>query len=374
MATFFQSVAEAKMRLEPLYHTNSDISEMDPLPSPALQYTSLTCLTSSRQGFGRGSSRNAQSQQQQQQQRSTQNVAPSHNAPSPTIPPLTPSASITSNMGSESNNANHSGYSETDLSKFFFKDKYAGFVVKGNFMTLAALPKNVDLGEWLAHQVVEQYRLLTAMLHCVQEVDTNTGLALCNPRICPQMSAGRGHVYTWLDNKKQPVAIPACQYIAHVQRWIVGKVKDARTFPTEAPTGATSYASGDVNTPGANTPIAMGPTTSNAPLSSLAGHDWVGKTGGFPESFFKDCQNIFRQMFRCYAHLYHGHWIDPFWHINKYMQLNTSFVHFVTVAKLFKLLSSREMEPMQPLIDIWVANGSIPAELAGAPPSPTSTS
>lgn len=35
---------------------------------------------------------------------------------------------------------------------FFFREKYATLGVKGNFMPLAAQPKYVDLGEWLAHQ------------------------------------------------------------------------------------------------------------------------------------------------------------------------------------------------------------------------------
>lgn len=38
---------------------------------------------------------------------------------------------------------------------------------------------------------VEQYRLVEALLQCVQEVDSNTGLAICNPKSCPVMSAGR---------------------------------------------------------------------------------------------------------------------------------------------------------------------------------------
>ena len=35
---------------------------------------------------------------------------------------------------------------------FFFREEYSGLIVKGNFMTLAAKPKLVDEGEWLAHQ------------------------------------------------------------------------------------------------------------------------------------------------------------------------------------------------------------------------------
>jgi len=239
-------------------------------------------------------------------------------------------------------------------------------------MPLAAQPKNVDLGDWLAHQAVEQYRIVENLVACIQEVDSKTGLALCSPKTCPVMSAGRSHTYTWLNSNKEPVKVPAAQYIALVQRWIVGKLSDNKMFPTDPLNGtATAYTSGGLNTPGANTPIAMGPTTLTAPLSTLAGHDWLGKSTGFPENFFTDCKTIFRQMFRIYAHIYHSHWIDPFWHIHNsnpassgWTDLNSCFVHYITVAKLFGLLSEKDMEPMQPLIDIWVANGSIPADAA----------
>ena len=39
-----------------------------------------------------------------------------------------------------------------DTPKFFFQEKYTKLGVKGNFMPLAAQPKNVELGDWLAHQ------------------------------------------------------------------------------------------------------------------------------------------------------------------------------------------------------------------------------
>lgn len=35
---------------------------------------------------------------------------------------------------------------------YFFREEYSNLIVKGNFMTLAARPKMVDEGEWLAHQ------------------------------------------------------------------------------------------------------------------------------------------------------------------------------------------------------------------------------
>jgi hypothetical protein len=180
------------------------------------------------------------------------------------------------------------------------------------------------------------------------------------------------HTYTWLNNDKIPIKVPASQYISLVQRWIVGKIHDPKAFPTDTsiPSSASTYPSGGLNTPGSTTPIALGPTNLTTSVSQFAGHDWVGKKCGFPETFFNDVKTIFRQIFRLYGHMYHSHWVEPFWHItsgsngNGWTDLNSCFVHYVTVAKLFGLLSDKDMEPMQPLIDIWIANGSIPADAA----------
>ena len=158
------------------------------------------------------------------------------------------------------------------------------------------------------------------------------------------------HTYTWLDHKKDPVPVSAPQYICLVQRWMNGKIHDPKAFPTETPSGSV----------GTNVPGAMDPD----------GRDWIGKSAGFPETFLHDCRTCFRQIFRIYAHLYHSHWVDPFWHLSGqnngqgWTDLNSCFVHFCTVAKLYGLLADRDAEPMQPLIDIWIANGSIPAEAA----------
>lgn len=162
----------------------------------------------------------------------------------------------------------------------------------------------------------------------------------------------------------------AAQYIGLVQRWMNGKIHDPKAFPTEPTTTSSAiYASGSVTTPSSEKPIAVGPTTSSAPLSKLAGRDWVGKSAGFPETFLHDVRTCFRQIFRIYAHLYHSHWVDPFWHISGsssggYTDLNSCFVHFCTVAKLYGLLSDKDAVPMQPLLDIWIANGSIPPDAA----------
>lgn len=69
------------------------------------------------------------------------------------MPPLNTSASFASTGGSETNSPQvDNQVQDVEPTKFFFREKYARLGVKGNFMPLAAQPKNVDLGEWLAHQ------------------------------------------------------------------------------------------------------------------------------------------------------------------------------------------------------------------------------
>jgi hypothetical protein len=39
------------------------------------------------------------------------------------------------------------------------------------------------------HTVVEQYRLLDSMIQIIKVIDEKTGLPVCNPEVCPTMSA-----------------------------------------------------------------------------------------------------------------------------------------------------------------------------------------
>jgi hypothetical protein len=134
----------------------------------------------SRQGFGRTNTK------------SQQNLKAGLNASSPsptstTVPPMPP---LTNPPALPSTFSTDSQYADTETKKFLH-EKYAKCSVKGNFLTLAAQPKNVELGEWLAHQLVEMNRLLYGMIQVIQEVDTNSGIAICNEHTCPTMSAGR---------------------------------------------------------------------------------------------------------------------------------------------------------------------------------------
>ncbi|KAI9722218.1 MAG: hypothetical protein M1812_001690 [Candelaria pacifica] len=329
----------------------------------------------SRQGF-RGPSNRSNNQPKPG---NPQNQSSASGQSSNTAPPLpsmetSPSAASLSyevdNAGHQSNHPNLGLQgAQTPINRKpmpFFREEFSTFIVKGNFMTLAALPKHVDLGEWLAHQIVEQNRLLGTMVTLVREPDHNNhGLPCCNSTTCPTMKAAET-TYSWLDANGKPTKVPAAQYLALVQKWVNSKVHNPAIFPTDSASLTThsagsTYASGSLSSP-QSAPIAAGPTSLTTPLSTLAGSDWIGKSSGFPETFPKTCCDIMRQMFRCYAHLYWSHWTEPFYHLNQNRQLNSCFVHFMTVAKLFGMLTDKDVEPMQPLIDIWLRTKAIPAE------------
>lgn len=162
-------------------------------------------------------------------------------------------------------------------------------------------------------------------------------------------NSSSNHSFTWLNRNREPVELPAYEYMTLMQRWISGKIDDTAIFPTD-PNGV-SYAHNAAIT-----------TTPLSQLSNPAEPDYVGKRSGFPPNFLDVCQTIFRQMFRVYSHLYWAHFTEPFYHLNLEKQLNSCFSHFVLTATALDMLTKPELEPMQPLIDLWAANGTFPPE------------
>jgi hypothetical protein len=145
--------------------------------------------------------------------------------------------------------------------------------------------------------------------------------------------------YQWMDTQRNPIHLPAAQYIKHIQTWVKGKITDESLFPTANFNSAPPL------------PVPQNIANDN--------NWWLGKTSGFPQRFENEIKNMYKQMFRCYAHLYWSHWLN-FWEMDATRNLNTCFIHFVNVGRSYGLLSDRDTEPMQPLIDLWVARGDIP--------------
>ncbi|KAH7329030.1 Mob1/phocein family protein [Stachybotrys elegans] len=282
-------------------------------------------------------------------------AAPSPVGLAPKVPPLPNSPSLAQTIGMDESSGTLStgddiinSYHLPRPLPLWLNAQYAKHIVKGNFMTLSARPKTVEQGEWIAHQVVEHYRNLWNFVRVVHEKEDD-GSTICNSTTCPRTSAGANHSFTWLNRDRQPVELPAHEYMSLMQRWISGKIDDTAIFPTEA--SGVSYAH---NASITTTPLSQ--------LTNPGEPDWMGKRSGFPEKFVEVCQMIFRQMFRVYAHLYWAHFVEPFYHLNLEKQLNSCFSHFVLTATALDMLKPQELEPMQPLIDLWAANGTFPPE------------
>ncbi|KAK6066091.1 Maintenance of ploidy protein mob2 [Seiridium cupressi] len=264
----------------------------------------------------------------------------------PKVPALQSSPSLAESIGMAATSDDGPNFHFPQPLPLWLSPIYAKHIVKGNFMTLSTRPKMVEDADWIAHQVVEHYRLLWNFVRVVFEKEQDDS-PICNATTCPTMSAGKNHSYTWLNSRLEPTELPAHEYISLMQRWISGKIDNTTIFPTDP--SSVSYA--------------PNPAFVQDILGQVAGADgWIGKRSSFPEDFSRICGTIFVQMFRVYSHLYWNHFVEPFYHLNLEKQLNSCFSHFVMTATALDMLKPDHLEPMQFLIDLWAANGTFPPE------------
>ncbi|KAI5476291.1 Mob1/phocein family protein, partial [Pseudohyphozyma bogoriensis] len=163
-------------------------------------------------------------------------------------------------------------------------------LVKGNFKTIVALPKYVDVNEWVAVNLVDLFNNLNLFYSVVTE--------FCTVENNPTMSAGPGMDYTWIDASRKRVKLPAPQYIDYVLTWVEGLIKDEAVFPTKA-----------------------------------------GRE--FSPNFPSVARHIYTQLLRIFAHLYHAHY-QIFLHLSSEGHLNSLFAHFLTFGREFDLLEEKE--------------------------------
>lgn len=109
----------------------------------------LTLSCDSRSGFG---GKRADPQKGQVPNRSNTG-SPAGYGPSGLGPPNIPAAPASPSLSAmQSNDQAHQANLAAGKKPLFFREEYSGFIVKGNFMTLAAKPHLIEEGEWLAHQ------------------------------------------------------------------------------------------------------------------------------------------------------------------------------------------------------------------------------
>jgi len=165
------------------------------------------------------------------------------------------------------------------------------------------LPVGEDIREWLAVNTVDFYNQIN-MLYGVL-------LQRCTNETCPKMSAGPRFEYLWADGKKvkQAITVSAPEYVEYLMTWIHEQLDDPTIFPNES-----------------GTP--------------------------FPKHFVNVVKQIFKRLFRVYAHIYHCHFPEVIG-LKAEAHLNTSFKHLAYFIVEFDLVSANDLVPLQELMDTF---------------------
>ncbi|KAF4577006.1 Maintenance of ploidy protein mob2 [Pleurotus pulmonarius] len=164
-------------------------------------------------------------------------------------------------------------------------------LVKGQFKTIVMLPKYVDIMEWVAVNMFDFYTNINEFYGVIAEC--------CTQQTCPTMSAGPSLNYTWINNDRKSVNLPAPTYIDYVMTWVQNLLDDENTFPTKS------------------------------------GRD-------FPQSFPSTIKHVYRQLLRVIAHIYHAHY-PQILHLRSEPHFNSLFAHFLAFGREYELLEVKDL-------------------------------
>ncbi|KAH1557869.1 hypothetical protein KXX57_000086 [Aspergillus fumigatus] len=149
----------------------------------------------------------------------------------------------------------------------------------GSLRKAVKLPEGEDLNEWLAVNVVDFYNQINLLYGAITE--------FCSPQSCPEMKATDEFEYLWQDseNFKRPTKMSAPEYIEHLMSWVQSNIDNEQMFPSR------------LGVP-------------------------------FPKAFSSLIRQIFKRLYRVYAHIYCHHY-PVVVHLGLEPHLNTSFKHYV---------------------------------------------
>ncbi|SPO21530.1 related to MOB2 - required for maintenance in ploidy [Ustilago trichophora] len=165
-------------------------------------------------------------------------------------------------------------------------------LVKGSLKTISSVPKYVDPKEWIAVNLFDFFNNLNQFYGVLTE--------FCTVSSNPTMSAGPGLDYTWIDQNRKQVKLPAPQYIDYVMTWVGGLLSDEATFPTKA-------------------------------------------SRDFPPTFLTTCKHIYKQLLRVFAHIYHAQY-QYLVHLCCEGHFNSLFAHFVAFGTENRLFDYRDFK------------------------------
>ncbi|KAN0061011.1 Maintenance of ploidy protein mob2 [Thecaphora frezii] len=213
-------------------------------------------------------------------------------------------------------------------------------LVKGSLKSIVTVPKYVDPKEWVAVNLFDFFNNLNQFYGVLTE--------FCTIQNNPTMSAGVGLDYTWIDQNRKQVKLPAPQYIDYVMTWVGGLLSDEATFPTKA-------------------------------------------AREFPPTFLTTCKHIYKQLLRVFAHIYHAQF-PHLLHLCCEGHFNSLFAHFIAFGTENRLFDFREFKTsggsggggaasnasgaerggypgVCDLIEKWVELGRLDPECIGAGPA-----
>jgi len=170
----------------------------------------------------------------------------------------------------------------------------------GNLLEAVRPPKNVDLSEWMATNIVDFYNEISVLYD------------LCSEDSERFQKSGEGFPplfeYRWADpnagkKNSRPIRVSSPIYVNNVLNWIQDTVNDEYMFP-------------------------------------------VGDDDDFPEEFQTIAEKVFTRIFRIYAIIYHSH----FEYVESHgaaQHLNTSLKHFVIFVHYHGLVQPKEFEALK---------------------------
>ncbi|XHG02171.1 Maintenance of ploidy protein mob1 [Aspergillus wentii] len=172
----------------------------------------------------------------------------------------------------------------------------------GSLRKAVKLPEGEDLNEWLAVNVVDFYNQINLLYGSITE--------FCSPTSCPEMKATDEFEYLWQDseNYKRPTKMTAPGYIEHLMSWVQSNIDNEQMFPSR------------IGVP-------------------------------FPKTFSSLLRQIFKRLYRVYAHIYCHHY-PVVVHLGLEPHLNTSFKHYVLFINEHRLASGKDFwGPLGDLVD-----------------------
>ncbi|KAJ5070137.1 mob kinase activator-like 1 [Anaeramoeba ignava] len=169
-----------------------------------------------------------------------------------------------------------------------------------NVRDAVKLPEGESLNDWIAVAIVDFYNKVNLLVGAIE--------GDCTKESCPSMTAGPKFEFFWAEKKKL-VRITATEYIQRVLDYVASELDNENTFPP------------DPSKP-------------------------------FPKNFLEIASNIFKRIFRIFAHIYYSHF-QQITDIGAEAHLNTTFKHFIYFVQEFKLIKQADLEPLSELISTF---------------------